>query len=255
MERYQQQQQSSSDNSRNTAQLQDGFQELFDFRGHRLQVRGFNTVESLEDTRRVTQFSTVQNYVSWDAKQVLLWSHNSFDPSSRPTIISQVKFSNQPNYICAVVHVLKMKVFLAAALDMSFKIFDNHFQLLESIHHDERAILQMEYDSQKDLIFTSGAAGIGAWRLYRNLTADKAHIMEKMYAFAGCDTWITNMLYQPQCNRIYAVKESTVQVISTTRRAVVTELENIHDAPINVVCWYERNQFYLTGCRYVVLLL
>ncbi len=244
MERYQQQTSSTSTN-----QLQDGFQELFTFRGHRLQLRGFNTVESLEDTRRVLRYSTEQHYVSWDAKQVLLWSHNSFDPTSKPTVINQVKFSNQPNYICAIVHVLKMKVFLAAALDMSFKIFDNHLQLLESIHHDERAILQMEYDNSKELVFTSGANGVSAWRLYRNLNVDKAHIMEKMYNFSGCDTWITNMIYQPLYNRIYAVKENTVQVLSTTRRAVVTALENIHDAPINVVCWYERNQFYLTGCR------
>jgi hypothetical protein len=42
---------------------------------------------------------------------------------------------------------------------MTFKIYDSSFRLLETIHHDERVILDCEYDSQKDMLIMSGAAG------------------------------------------------------------------------------------------------
>jgi WD40 repeat protein len=230
-------------------QLKDGFQEMFIFRGHRLQLRGFNLVEWLEDTNRGTDYKVrFHYYISWDVKQVLLWKHDFQTFGSKPQIVNQVKFSNQPNYVCAIVHVTKMKVFLAAALDMSFKIFDRQLNLLESIHHEERAILQLEYDSNRDIIFSSGATGISAWKLYRNLSLDKSHVMEKLYTFEGCETWVTHMIYEPNFNRIYALKERSAQVLSLTKQAVITTLENVHDAPINAICWYERNQFYITGC-------
>lgn len=230
-------------------QLQDGFQELFNFKNHRLLIRGFNAVDWLEDTIRQQEYTVKsQFYISWDAKQVILWKHEASN-GFKPSVVQHIKFSNQPNFICAVVHVTKMKVFLAAALDMSFKVLDRNLNQLESIRHEERAILQMEYDNEKDLIFTSGASGISAWRLYRNLTIDKAIVMEKLYSFEGCDNWISHMIIQPKFNRIFALKERSVQVLSTTRRAVITILEDIHDSPVNTICWYERNQFYITGCR------
>lgn len=228
-------------------QLQDGFQELFTFHEHRLNVRGFGLVEWTEESRRQTDFNMQQTYISWDVKQVLLWKYD-FNPNHSPKLLQHVKFSNQPNFICAIVHVPRMKVFLAAALDMTFKIFDRNLKLLESIHHEERAILQMELDTTRDIIYSSGANGISAWRLYRNTSVDKAHIMEKLYSFEDCEKWVTHMIYEPQFNKIYAIKERSVQVLSTTRRSVITTLTDVHDAPVNVVCWYERNQFYMTGC-------
>eukprot|EP01039_Chlorochromonas_danica_P000067 gene67-73_t len=236
-------------------QLQDGFHEIFSFRGHRLQLRGLKIVDMIEDNhRRQGGFFYRQYFISWDVKQVLLWRQDFYDsqnePQPHPILIQQVRFSNQPNFICAIIYIPRLKIFLAAALDMSFKLLDKTLALLESIRHEERAILQMEYDNSKDLIFTSGAAGISAWKIYRNTTLDKAHVMEKMYTFKGCEDWVTRMIYEPQFNRIYALKERSAQVLSIPRRSVVTVLEDCHEAPINVVCWYERNQFYITGCRY-----
>lgn len=229
-------------------QLQDGFQELFTFDEHRLNLRGFGLVEWTEESKRQTDFNMQQTYISWDVKQVLLWKFD-FRPNHSPKLLHHVKFSNQPNFICAIVNVPRMKVFLAAALDMTFKIFDRNLRLLESIHHEERAILQLELDAEKDIIYSSGANGISVWRLYRNTSVDKAHIMEKLYTFDDCEKWVTHMIYEPRFNRVYAIKERSVQVLSTTRRSVITVLADVHDAPVNVVCWYERNQFYMTGCR------
>lgn len=148
---------------------------------------------------------------SWDVKQVLLWKYDFHNDKLHhhhtPELIDSVKFSNQPNFLSAIVFIPKLRIFLAAALDMSFKIFDRKLALLETIQHEERAILQLELDSSKDILYSSGAAGIAAWRIYRNLSVDKAHILEKLYMFDGCDTWITKMIYEPNHNRIYAIKE------------------------------------------------
>lgn len=238
-------------------QLEDGFQEMFTFRGHRLQLRGFNLVEWNDDNRRHHELSVKQQFISWDIKQALLWRSETPSIQTNPLqhqhyslkISSQVKFSNQPNFICSIAAIPRMKVFLAAALDMSFKVFDKTLNQLESIHHDERAILQLEYDQGRDFILSSGATGILVWRLTRDPKVDNGHIMEKLFAFDGCDTWITHMIYEPLSNRVYAIKERSAQVLSVTRREVITTLDNVHEAPINVVCWYERNQFYITGCR------
>lgn len=228
------------------SQLQDGFQEIFTFDAHKLQLRGIGLVE-WDDKNRRSEFNFTQHFISWDVKQIILW-RNELSIHVPPVVEKQIKFS-QVNFICAIVHVPKMKVFLAAALDMSFKIFDKKLELLESIHHEERAILQLEMDTSKDIIYSSGASGIAVWRLYRNTSVDKAHIMEKMYIIEGCDPWVTHMILETQFNRVYAIKERSVQVLSTTRRNVVTTLSDVHEAPVNVVCWYERNQFYMTGCR------
>lgn len=271
--------------------VQDGFQELFTFTGHRLQLRGFTPVDWSDELSRPNKFGPGMNYyLSWDVKQVLLWGHdyrqgmnasslvdgNLYQPilsippgttasgtaslpnTPRPFLITQLKFSNMPNFICAMAHISKMRIFLAAALDMSFKLYDQNLTLVESIHHEERAILQIEYDSVKEIIFTSGATGVSVWRLYRasssvattgaNTSGNKAHVMEKLYSFPGCEMWISKMIYQPEYQKIYAIKDSSVQVLSPLRRCVIAVLENIHEAPINVVCWYERNQFYITGC-------
>ena len=73
-------------------------------------------------------------------------------------VINKIAFPN-PNFICSIIFSIKMRVFLAAALDMSFKIYDRKLDLLESIRHDERAILQLKYDAIDDVFLASGASG------------------------------------------------------------------------------------------------
>jgi WD40 repeat protein len=231
--------------------LHDGLHEAFSFRSHKLQVRSFNVIEVFEDDKHQSEFSSLRElYVSLDARQILIWENNNLSSSGNPTVISQLKFpKSQPNYIRSVLFIPKMKVFLAAALDMSFKIYDKGLNLLESIRHEERAILQLEFDPDKEIILSSGASGIAVWRLYRNTLLDTAHIMERMYSFEGCNTWVSRMVYEPKLNRVYAINDRSAKVLSISRRAIITELENVHDAPLTAICWYERNQLYITGCR------
>lgn len=95
--------------------------------------------------------------------------------------------------------------------------------------------------------------GISLWKLYRNSNISLAHVIEKIFTFPGfinsTDTWISKLIYDTKHSLIYAMKDCNVQVLNVRRRNVVTELKDVHESPVNVVCWYERNQFYLTGCR------
>lgn len=51
----------SSDDS----QLQDGFQEIFNFNEHRLQLRGLNVLEGYEEGRRHSDYSLIQYYIRY----------------------------------------------------------------------------------------------------------------------------------------------------------------------------------------------
>jgi WD40 repeat protein len=122
---------------------------------------------------------------------------------------------------------------------------------VESIKHEERAILQLICDKNKDIILSSGAAGIAVWRFYKNSIIDTCHIMEKLYVLDGCNHWVSKMIYEPAFDRVYIMNDRSVKVFNLTRHAMQAELINAHLAPVTTACWYARNQFYLTGCRLI----
>lgn len=102
--------------------IQDGFQDYFKFNKHRLNIRGFNIVDFGYDRYLVNQESAKkQIFISWDVKQLYLWECNLEAPT--PVLVQQIKFP-QPNFLSAMIISQKMKVFVAAALDASFKIYD-----------------------------------------------------------------------------------------------------------------------------------
>lgn len=258
----------SNDESSSDREVVDGFEEIFTFTGHKLSIRGFNVVTFAddllhdardsddEDNQKDSVFipkrrNYLEQYISWDAKHLLLWQRSLSE--STPRIIRVHKFS-QANFICSVASVtnmkLKMQVFLAAALDMSFKIYDRNLTMIESIKHEERAILQLVCDHGKDIILSSGAAGISVWRLYKNSSIDTSHIMEKLFTLDNCSYWVSKMIYEPAFDRIYVMKERSVIVYNLSRQSIQAEIMNAHQAPVTTACWYSRNQFYLTGCRY-----
>jgi hypothetical protein len=94
--------------------LRDGFQEVFDFRRHRMQLRGVHVIEEPDDNSSKTSDYNLrpQSFISWDVKKVYLWETRLKHPE--PVVLEQAKFSNQPNFLRAMVLVSKMKVFVAA---------------------------------------------------------------------------------------------------------------------------------------------
>lgn len=233
--------------NKDSSHLQDGFHEVFTFRGHKLSITGVNPVD-ISDDFLFGDSARKQTFISWDAKHIILWEKKLSNDTS-PKIIKKLEFLNKaPNYICAIIYIPKMKVFLVAALDMTFQIYDKQLSLMETIHHDERAILNMEYLPERGLIAISGASGLSLWRMYKGQSIDSSLIMEKTTTLRECQGWINRVIVEQKSKRLYAIQDSSVTVFNYMNHKVLARLEKIHDAPITRTCWYDRSQFYITGC-------
>lgn len=113
----------------------------------------------------------------------------------------------------------------------------------------------MEYDSVKGLLFIASATGLSCWSVTGIVTLDvTTHVMEKLFNFDGCNEWISWMMYDAKNEKLFGVCDMSVYVFNTDERRVVTNLRNIHDAPVTRACWYPRSQYYLTGCRLFLLI-
>jgi len=192
--------------SKDSSQLQDGFQEVFTFHGHKLSVTGVNPVD-ISDDFLFGDSTRKQTFISWDAKHIMLWE-KKISMDANPKIIRKLEFLNKaPNYICAIIYIPKMKVFLVAALDMTFQIYDKQLSLMETIHHDERAILNMEYLPERNLIVISGASGLSMWRMYKSQTIDSCLVMEKSITLKECQGWINKVVVESKSKRLYAIQD------------------------------------------------
>ena len=144
-----------------------------------------------------------------------------------------------------------LNLFVAAALDMSFKLYNRRLELIETIRHDERAILAMEYDEERRVIVMAGATGLTIWRIYRATTANMEYIIERIYKLDGAldGLWVSRISLDPNVKgHVYAFSDQSVYVVNIDKHQCKYKLENIHDATLTSICWYQRSQFYLTGC-------
>lgn len=214
------------------------------FRGHKRSVRGFRLITYNDEQRHRNRKREV--LLSWDVKGILLWDGE--------TTFKQLKFpKSQQNFINSMIFIPKLKILFAAALDMTFRMYDLNFKLLESIHHDERVVVHCEYDAAKDFIIIAGATGVSVWKIYRCTGTSMTHVMERMYCFAGLNEWVTRFVYEPQHRRAYALCEQSVYILNFRTRSVETTLRDIHDAPVTCCLWYLKDQFYITACSRGVL--
>ena len=118
--------------------LIDGFSAFSTFEGHKLPVKGILSVDESSLANPVDQF------ISFDMKQTLFWKVDRATGIAR--IIKQVKFSSErQHFIVAQTYLPKMRMFLFAAEDLTFKMFDRDLNLVESIRHQERHIAAMQY--------------------------------------------------------------------------------------------------------------
>jgi WD40 repeat protein len=150
-------------------------------------------------------------------------------------------------YILSIVYVHSLKVFVAAAADLSFKIFDLQLHLIESIRHEERTITALEYDDSKGALLIASAEGVSFWRIYRNIDYN-CHVLERLFRFAEANSWVSRFICAFQDDKVYAVIDTSVQVLSIDQRKMVTLLRDIHFAQITAVSWYSRSKCYITGC-------
>ena len=142
-----------------------------------------------------------------------------------------------------------LNIFIAATTDMQFNLYDRHLNLVESIRHEERAILTMEQDHETGLIVTSGACGLAVWRAYRSLSLATTHVMERMFVFDECPLWAGKIIYDSTTGgKVYVILDRSVYVFDINWRSAVAYLKDIHEASVTNCLWYSRSQFYVTAC-------
>ncbi len=241
-------------------EIKDGFAEVFDFHEHKSQLKGLQMMDAEYDQAKSILYGSSKSilmFYSWDTKCVLLWQYNNCNDEELvssgimdrgPAVINKLKFP-QDGYIPAIIYISKLRLFLAAALDMTFRLYDRKFNLVEVIKHEERVILTLEYDAELNLIIAAGASGISIWKLYRNVSIHLSHCIEKLFTFTGIgNDWASKIIFEPKFDNIYLIGNTCVTVLGLRRRRIVAKLENIHECPVTKACWYPRSQFYLTSC-------
>jgi len=134
----------------------------------------------------------------------------------------------------SIVYVNKLKVFVAAALDMTFKLFSSDLKPIEVIPHEERAVLAMEYFAKDDVIVMSGARGVGVWRLWRpprvgHSMEKQPYTMERLYTFADIDgCWVNSLQVDHSTAEVFAHSGNSAYVLSLHHRNVKHSLKVRH---------------------------
>lgn len=239
---------SNKASSFNTTDLSDGFREVFSFGGHKLPPRGLECLEIYEEREFCTDVRDV--YLSWDLLSAHVWVRDHHTSDGRATrILHTLKFpTGCKGFISSLVYIPKLKVYLGAALDMSFKIYDKTLTQIESIRHEERSLAHLCYHATANLLVGSSSTGVSLWRLFRNSAAAMAYTMERVFVFEEVREWMTKVEIDIPLGRIYAFAGQSVYVFDFPRRKLLHRLEKVHEMTVNVICWYGRSQFYLTGC-------
>jgi hypothetical protein len=228
--------------------LADGFKAVFEFKRHTSGVKGFAPIDLQEENCFIR--GRRDQYLSWDLLGINLWAREHDSASKEPHIMHTVRFpKGSPGFIGCLVYVPRLHIFVASALDMTFKIYSRELKLLESIVHEERAMLAMEYDHARDEIVMAGANGVSVWRIWRATKVSPEYVMEKLYDFENLrGMWVGGLQADVALGDVYALAGCSSYVLNLTRREVKHEMAQIHVMPVTCICWYGRSQFYLTGC-------
>ena len=230
--------------------LEDGFHELSCYSGHNLPVLGL----VLSDESSHTLHSAVQSidqFLTWDMKKVHIWKLDRI--SNEPKTIKVIKFTKEKShFIVAVAYISRHRMYVLSTADFCFKLYDRDLNLLESIQHEERAVLSLEYVDDLDVLVISGVKGVSIWKINRKLSDQQTYfIFEKQFSFSELyNVWVKKLVYEVTSRYIYAFVDRSVYVLSCSRKQIIHKLENIHDDPVTACIWYSRSQIFLTGCTY-----
>jgi hypothetical protein len=222
------------------AVIRDGFEEICTYSDHQLKLKGLIPVEVFDrSTQSVTK--PFDHFISWDARMIRIWM------CSRDTGDVETVRTSRSNGTCtnsltnAITYVSRQKCFLVSCADQSMKIYDRSFKLLESIKHNEGAILNMQQvDEHNSDILMSGARGVSNWALSKKLSAHNFEL-EKKYTFSGTTAlWVSKFQYDTSTKCLYALVETAVYILSLESQGVVEVVDSVHTAPITCCLWYQR---------------
>jgi hypothetical protein len=113
---------------------------------------------------------------------------------------------------------------------MTFKVFDLHLKLIESIRHEERTVTVLKYDEVDSILLVAGAGGVSAWRVFKNLSYN-CHVVERIFRFSQCTTWVTQLITELRQDKVYAIVETSVYVLSVKTQRLVAFMQVMCSIP------------------------
>ena len=165
---------------------------------------GFQYVHSFEKhqnagIKQVVYNKHTKKYVSLDQKGMRMWDMN------REQKI--VKFKKD-NFIQALVYLETRQVYLAAALDMSIKVYNHNLEKVRlsstqpDISIEERAITSMVYDYNTETLVTGSVTGCHIWNFrgsrYKRAGKTAQYALDWLDRFPGSDNkWIHRVDFGP----------------------------------------------------------
>jgi WD40 repeat protein len=167
-------------------------------------AHGFQYVQSFEKHQTETVKQVVFNkhtkkYVSLDVKCMRLWDLH------REHKIVRFK---KDNFIQALVYIETRQVYLAAAMDMSIKVYDQNLEKVcvsstsNDISIEERALTSLVYDFNTETLVTGSVTGCHIWNFrgsrYKRASQSAQYALDWLEQFPGSEgKWIHRVDFGP----------------------------------------------------------
>ena len=173
--------------SRLEMEVSHGFQYVHSFEKHRALVK------------QVVYNRQTKTYVSLDSKGLRLWDMKREHKNIR---------FKKDNFIQAIIYLETRQCYLAAAMDMSIKVYNHNLDKvsvskeLPDITIEERAITSLVYDSTTDTLVTGSVRGAHIWNFrgsrFKRASKHKLYALDWLEMLPGSDgKWVQRVDFGP----------------------------------------------------------
>jgi WD40 repeat protein len=109
--------------------------------------------------------STNGTYLSLDDRGVRIWDTLPGDGHGE---LKRTMFPKaERGFLSRVIYVPSVRLYFAAALDMTVKVYDGEFQLQQSVPSGQRSVLCLSFDAHSKELISAGIDGVKIWKFDR----------------------------------------------------------------------------------------
>ncbi|CAD7698424.1 unnamed protein product [Ostreobium quekettii] len=132
--------------------------------------------------RQVVYQASTQRYVSLDDKCIKAWKLDPTTPSRTREVVTLHFPAFQPSFISCLVYVDHLKMYFAAALDHTLKLYTDSLKLKASLEWKGGAVLSLLYNEAQDELISAGSDGVKIWYSEKYFTSAQ----EERRVLSGC---------------------------------------------------------------------
>ena len=222
-------------------EVRDGFQASFEFTGHNCPIKS------------VVANPDRQHFASLDERSIRVWG-----PQRPGREYEKVAFPpQQANFIQALCYVPRKRIYIAAALDMSIKVYDTSFTLKGSVPLRQRAVLCVAFNPEREELLTAGVDGCSVWKWEESRTklwnpatksfATAYALVPVRHLAEVRGRWVGRLELDWQAGRLFAITGASVFVFCTTTGKCLDKLEDIHEQAVTGCLYYDPSHYLVTS--------